>query len=98
MGSVPIPAISFKDCLSALAAPLTRLFNLCLEKSVIPQDWKTAIVRPHYKGKGNRLDPDSYRPISILPVVAKVFESVIVGRISSHFELHNIFRMLITFC
>ena len=29
------------------------------------------MVRPHYKGKGDKLDPDSYRPISVFNLLPK---------------------------
>ena len=54
-------------------------------------DWKEAVVRPHFKGKGDRTDPESYRPISVLPPIAKVFESMMASRIMSHFERSDLF-------
>ena len=35
-------------------------------------DWKNARVSPLYKNSGKRNDPSNYRPISVIPVVAKV--------------------------
>lgn len=68
-----------------IATPNTSLFNLSIVSSEIPKDWKTAAVIPLFKG-GDTLDPNSYRPISILPCLSKVFESQINKQMIKHFE------------
>lgn len=70
---------------------MCSLFNLCLSKLTIPDDWKIALVKPLYKGKGPKDDFDSYRPISILSPLSKVFESCISERIRCFFELNSLF-------
>jgi hypothetical protein len=50
-----------------VATPITSLFNLSFALSEIPKDWKAAVVIPL------TLDPNCYRPISILPCFSKVF-------------------------
>ena len=44
-----------------IAAPVTRLFNMSLQLSEFPIDWKSAIIFPLFKG-GSESDPDCYRP------------------------------------
>ncbi|MFN9113037.1 MAG: RNA-directed DNA polymerase [Bacteroidota bacterium] len=39
-----------------------------------------------FKGKGDRSDPASYRPISLTSVVARLLERVILARLSLHLE------------
>jgi hypothetical protein len=53
----------------------------CQKLGKIPSAWKQFIV-PIYKG-GNKqkTSPDSYRPISLLSTVFKVFEKIIYARI-----------------
>jgi hypothetical protein len=46
--------------------PITSLFNLSFVSSEIPKDRKAATVIPLFKG-GDTLDPNCYRPKSILP-------------------------------
>ena len=36
-----------------LVKPLTKLYNLCIEQGIVPQDWKVANVVPLFK-KGKR--------------------------------------------
>ncbi|CDQ63256.1 unnamed protein product [Oncorhynchus mykiss] len=53
-----------------VATPITSLFNLSFVSSEIPKDWKAAAVIPLFKGR-HTLDPNCYRPISILPCLSK---------------------------
>ena len=58
---------------SVLCEPLTRLFNLSLEKGCFPSKWKIARVTPLHKD-GVRDNRDNYRPISVLSVLSKLLE------------------------
>uniref|UniRef100_A0A8K9V8I3 Reverse transcriptase domain-containing protein n=1 Tax=Oncorhynchus mykiss TaxID=8022 RepID=A0A8K9V8I3_ONCMY len=73
-----------------VATPITSLFNLSFISSEIPKDWKAAVVIPLFKG-GDTLDPNCYRPISILPCLSKVFESKVNKQITDHLESHRTF-------
>ena len=50
--------------------------NQSVSSGIVPLEWKLARVTPIFK-KGERQDVNNYRPISIIPVVAKVFERII---------------------
>uniref|UniRef100_A0A8K9UUU4 Reverse transcriptase domain-containing protein n=1 Tax=Oncorhynchus mykiss TaxID=8022 RepID=A0A8K9UUU4_ONCMY len=76
-----------------VATPITSLFNLSFVSSEIPKDWKAAAVIPLFKG-GDTLDPNCYRPISILPCLSKVFESQVNKQITDHFESHHTFSAM----
>uniref|UniRef100_A0A8C7Q8L7 Reverse transcriptase domain-containing protein n=1 Tax=Oncorhynchus mykiss TaxID=8022 RepID=A0A8C7Q8L7_ONCMY len=76
-----------------VATPITSLFNLSFVSSEIPKDWKAAAVIPLFKG-GDSLDPNCYRPISILPCLSKVFESQVNKQITDHFESHHTFSAM----
>ncbi len=54
-----------------IAPPLTCLFNLSLSTNEIPSIWKTAYVRPLYKG-GDPTVLNNYRPVSKCSVLSKV--------------------------
>uniref|UniRef100_A0A8C7E0X5 Reverse transcriptase domain-containing protein n=1 Tax=Oncorhynchus kisutch TaxID=8019 RepID=A0A8C7E0X5_ONCKI len=73
-----------------VATPITSLFNLSFISSEIPKDWKAAAVIPLFKG-GDTLDPNCYRPISILPCLSKVFESQVNKQVTDHLESHRTF-------
>lgn len=60
---------------------ITKIFNGCLKLGYFPNKWKTAKVIPLKKpGKDTSL-PVSYRPISLLPVLGKLFEVMIYNRL-----------------
>ena len=77
-----------------LAAPiiyrqLTDLFNLSVRSGVFPVDWKLAKVSPIYK-TGERIDPNNYRPISVLSTIARIFEKVIYKQFYDYLSRKNI--------
>jgi hypothetical protein len=55
---------------------LAYIINLVICKGIIPADWKSARVSAIHKND-SKLDLNNYRPISVLPVIAKVFEKVV---------------------
>ena len=59
-----------------IATPLTELFNYSLQLGVIPSAWKQSHITPIYKGGVND-DPSNYRPISVVPVIAKILEKIV---------------------
>lgn len=64
------------------------ILNSCLRNQYFPTCWKNATVIPILKpGKPNQL-PTSYRPISLLPVLAKILEKLILTRLQLH-DLEN---------
>ena len=50
--------------------------NLSIKTSTVPNIWKSAKVVPIFKS-GNHDLPENYRPISVLPVLSKVFEKAV---------------------
>lgn len=69
--------------------PLTRLINLCIQEGIFPDVLKTARVVPIHKG-GSRDDPGNYRPISLLPLIGKVFEKVLKNQLTDYLENNSI--------
>ena len=44
---------------------------MALESGVVPEGWRSAVIVPLYKGKGEKTECKSYRGISLLIVVGK---------------------------
>ena len=68
-----------------LAPSLTFLLNLSLETGVIPADFKIARITPVNKGKGSKWDESNFRPISVLPAIAMIFEKEVQRQIIDYF-------------
>ena len=68
-----------KDHANILAAPLTAIFNSSLREGVLPNEWKMANVIPLPKTKPMISVETDIRPISLTPIVAKVFEYIVMG-------------------
>ena len=73
-----------------IVTPLTKLFNQSINQGHFPSIWKEAKVHAIFKRKGSASDPSSYRPISLLPCISKIFEKIIFNRIYSHITENNL--------
>ena len=68
--------------LTAPSNSLILLFNHSLQTGSFPEEWKHANVTPVSKS-GDKHLVQNYRPISVIPVVAKAFETLV------HKQLYN---------
>ena len=68
---------------------LTHIVNLIIRKRIIPVDWKCARVSAIYK-HDSKLDLNNYRPISVLPVVSKIFEKVVFDQAYAFLNKNNL--------
>lgn len=69
---------------------LANILNRCLELHYFPTEWKTAKVIPLLKPGKDPTSPTSYRPISLLSSLSKLFEGLILDRVLEHIESNNI--------
>ena len=53
-----------------LASPLSIIINKSLSDSIVPVLWKSAIITPVVKKKGD-FSMNNFRPVSVLPVLSK---------------------------
>ena len=81
-----IPVVVLKNCEPELSYILAELFNKCLKESCFPDCWKVSSVVPVFKNVGERSTAKTYRPVSLLSVVSKVFEKLVNNRIVDHLE------------
>ena len=63
-----------------------HIVNLSFQTCKFPSKWKIAKVIPLYKGKGCKLDPKSYRPVALLPILSKVLERSLFIQVMRHME------------
>src|SRR6188768_761334 len=74
-----------------LVTVLVKLFNLSLEYSTVPQEWKDACVVPLFK-KGKKDRCENYRPISLTCIICKILESIIKDKLVEHFDKYKLIR------
>ncbi|XP_073954845.1 uncharacterized protein [Choristoneura fumiferana] len=68
---------------------LAVLYNACLREGIFPEALKASKISPLFKGKGKRENIDGYRPVSIVPATAKVFEYGLSSRLTEYLTSIN---------
>jgi len=71
-----IPGRFLKDGSDVLSKIITDIFNLSILLNKFPNQCKKAKIRPIFK-KGSKVEAVNYRPISLLPLISKIFEKCI---------------------
>jgi len=84
-----IPITVIKNNISILKAPLCFLYNKSLVEGKFPESLKISLIIPVYK-KGDKHDTTNYRPISLLPSIEKIFESIVKKQLVSYLNNNNI--------
>ena len=88
-GPDEISARVLKELGDILAPTLKIIFDYSLYTGTVPKYWKMANVTPLFK-KGDRSQPNNYRPISLTSITSKIFEHILSSNIMKHLEVNNI--------
>ena len=80
-----IPNKILKVCSDIISPHLSQIFNISLTTKCYPDSLKFAKVAPVYEG-GDKDNLDNYKPISVFPTVARVFEKLIYEQTIKYFE------------
>lgn len=80
----------FKIIMDIITPYITDIINSSIDCCRFPEQLKVAKVIPIYKGDGDRREPRNYRPIALLPIMAKIYEKILNMRIVKYLEKHDI--------
>ena len=84
-----IPSKFLKTARCIVSEWLSKFFNKCMTIGEFPDPWKIATITPipkvHIPSSSSE-----YRPISVLPVLSKLFENVLYHRVYSYLTEHNL--------
>jgi len=69
---------------------LALIFNQSIDTGIFPDEWRGARITPLFKKVGSGSDPSNYRPISIIPVVAKVFERILYDQLYPYLNKNDL--------
>ena len=78
-----LPAIVLKKCTNTLAPSITAFINSSFLNGYCLSAWKTANICPVHK-KDKKTEVENYRPISLMPILAKVQERCVLNRLLPH--------------
>ena len=83
--STNIPTKLIKESSDVFGDFIFGNYNNCISSSIFPKFLKNAIITPIHK-KGAKSLKDSYRPVSILSNISKIYERLLFKQISEYFE------------
>lgn len=83
-GPDEVPPSAVKRLWQAKPRVLRDLFGDCLRSGIFPRVWKVGTIKILVKSEDRRREEvGSYRPITLLPVMGKIFERLLVERLLS---------------
>ena len=74
---------------NVLSPYVCQVINMSMKQGICPADWKIARITPVYKNKGSKEDVNNYRPISVIPHIAKVAERVVQAHLKEYLLKHS---------
>ena len=76
-------------CGYKVTLPLSIIFVNIINTEIFPTFWKSGNVTPIHKKDSKRVI-NNYRPISLLPLFAKIFEKILFLKVYNHFTSNNL--------
>ena len=89
-GKDSISCYLLKPALPFIENSLACLYNTSIETSQFPDSWKLAKVTPIFK-EGDKTEKSNDRPISVLPVISRLFEKLVANQIYQYMNDNGYF-------
>lgn len=77
-----------KKIISYIVYPFMLCINRLLEEGSFPDELKISRVCPVFK-KGPKDRPESYRPVSLVPIFSKIIEYIVYEQVYAFLDQHN---------
>ena len=68
-----------------IAPSLRTIFNTSIETAAWPETWKRGTWTPVFK-KDDKHDTSNYRPVTVLPVVGKIYKKLLTKQITNFMD------------
>ena len=75
-----LPAWFLRVAAPVFCMRIAYIFNLSLQTSTVPRQWKEARIRPVPKVAAPTVQHSDYRPISVTPILTRMMERAVVRR------------------
>ena len=93
-GRDELDALIVKTAAGLLARPLTHIINVSIRTNLFTSKWKLARIILILKSReASRLDPASFRPVSLLPVTSKLVERSVQTQLQQQMEHRGLLHM-----
>ena len=79
----------FRMTFDSIGEVILHLVNSSITQSDVPASWKHSVVHPILKS-GDPSDPSNFRPISIVPVIAKILERAVHQQLYSYLSENHL--------
>ena len=87
-GTDNVSSFFIKTAAAIIAKHLAYIFNHSLYMGEFPSNWKIARVSPMYK-EDSPDERSNYRPISVLPVLSRLFEKLVYNQLHKYLDRHK---------
>jgi hypothetical protein len=79
-----------KSSIDIILAVYIKMFSCIFSSGIVPDSWLLGNIKPIYKNKGDPLNSQNFRLITILSCFGKLFTSILLKRLNHYSELFSV--------
>ena len=88
-GRVPVNLVKLISV--ELCSPLPHVYNCGVEHHSFRTSWKVGKIEPFSK-IDNPISKEDFRPVSVLPILSKIYERIVCKQSMEYIEVNNIYK------